>query len=369
MNWKFRAIAIACVFFTLAMLSPQRGNATDYGKPGEPIHLVVAHPCCYAEVWSVFANTGKQFWKKYLPAGSTVEYLVGLQGAVVVNQMLAGKADVGYMGDLPAFTATTKNQVADVRIVASTAMSYDQCYVFVVRKDAPEFADSTEALKWVNGKTVSTPKGSCTDDFVQKLFKMTGTEPATYLSQNIEVIGSAFKSGRLDAAAVWEPNASNLVQEGLARRVASGKTIDQKGGGFVVMQADLIKQRPDIVKAWLEAELDAQIWMSNPANAKEMIDIVKSQVTGFSDQGLYDAIYGSYPSKEGGSNVRLYFPYAITPEVDALIGRGVLFLKSNKVINVDKLREDAVDSSFANEILKERKLTSPVGEVKAQTVN
>lgn len=366
---KSWAKVVVCLFFIFAVCAPQYAKAADYGKPGEPIHLTIAHPCCYAEVWSVFANSGKDLWKKYLPAGSTVDYLVGLQGAVVVNQMLAGKADIGYMGDLPAFTATTKTQASDVRIVASTAMSYDQCYIFLVRKDAPDFKDSDEALKWANGKTVSTPKGSCTDDFVQKLFKRTNTTPESYLSQNIEVISSGFKSGRLDAAAVWEPNASQLVQEGLARRVASGKTINEKGGGFIVMQADLINQRPDVVKAWLEAELDAQLWISDPANAKEMINIVKSKVTGFSDKGLFDAIYGAYPAKDGGSDVRLYFPYTITPEVTDLISRGVDFLKTNKVINVDKLRDDAVMPSFTQEILKERGLKSPVGFVKAQAPN
>ncbi|RTL55434.1 MAG: nitrate ABC transporter substrate-binding protein [Bradyrhizobiaceae bacterium] len=369
MNLKLWAKWIACLFFTFAVAVPHTAKAADYGKPGEPIHLTVAHPCCYAEVWSVFANSGKELWKKYLPPGSTVDYLIGLQGAVVVNQMLAGKADIGYMGDLPAFTATTKTQASDVRIVASTAMSYDQCYVFIVRKDAPEFKDSDEALKWVNGKTVSTPKGSCTDDFVQKLFKRTNTTPESYLNQNIEVISSGFKSGRLDAAAVWEPNASNLVEEGLARRVASGKTIGEQGGGFVVMQADLIKQRPDVVKAWLQAELDAQLWMANPANAKEMIDIVKAKVTGFTDKGLFNAIYGLYPAKDGGNDVRLYLPYTFTPEVMDLVGRGVDFLKANKVINVDKLRDDAIEPSFTQEILKERGLKSPVGLVKAQASN
>lgn len=369
MKSKVQNTIIAFLFSVATALSTQAATAADYGKPGEPIHLVVAHPCCYSEVWSVFVNSGKELWKKYLPKGSTVEYSVGLQGAVVVNQMLAGKAQIGYMGDLPAFTATTKTQVADVRIVASTAMAYDQCYVFIVRKDAPEFKDADEALKWVNGKTVATPKGSCTDDFVQKLFKRTGTVAGSYLSQNIEVISSGFKSGGLDAAAVWEPNAANLVEAGLARRVASGKTINEKGGGFVVMQAELIQQRPDVVKAWLQAELDAQIWMADSVHAKEMIDIIKSRVTGFSDKGLYNAIYGAYSAKEGGNDVRLYLPYTITPEVIALVDRGVAFLKGNKVINVDKLRDDAIMPSFTQEILKERGLTSPVGLVKAQASN
>lgn len=361
--------ALLAIVACLLIAEPRGAKAQEFkfGKPGEPINLVVAHPCCYTEVWSIFANHGKELWKKYLPSGSTVEYLIGLQGAVVTNQMLAGKAHIGYLGDLVAFTAVTKTEVADVRMVAVAGMGYDQCYIFLVRKDAPEFKTTDEALKWVNGKTVATPKGSCTDDFVQKLFKRTNTKPSSYLNQNIEVISSGFKTGRLDAAAVWEPNASHLVQEGLARRVASGATIDEPGAGFIIMQAELIKQRPDVVKAWLKAELEAQQWMADPKNADEMVGFVKSRITGFSEKSLRYALYGGYSAKEGGhkDKVRLYLPYTFTKDIHDLVGRGVTFLRGNKVINVDKLRPDAIMPEFAEQILAERGLKAPIGEVKA----
>lgn len=370
MSLKSALISLACAVLAITTLfAPRTGTAQEmnFGKPGDPVHLVIAHPCCYTEVWSIFANHGKELWKKHLPPGSTVEYLIGLQGAVVVNQMLAGKAHIGYLGDLPAFTAVTKTSAADVRMVAVTGMGFDQCYIFLVRKDAPDFRTTDEALKWVNGKTVATPKGSCTDDFVQKLFRRTNTTPASYLNQNIEIISSGFKAGRLDAAAVWEPNASHLVHEGLARRVASGTAIKETGAGFILMQAQLIKQRPDVVKAWLRAELDAQQWMANPANANEMVGIVKTRITGFSDKALWNALYGGYTDREGGHGVRLYLPYTFTKDVHALIGRGVSFLKANKVISVDKLRDDAIMPEFTEQVLAERKLTAPIGEVKAQS--
>jgi NitT/TauT family transport system substrate-binding protein len=55
-------------------------SAQNFGKPGEPVELVVGHPCCYTEVWSVMALRGKEFWKKYLPSGSSIKYEIGLQG-------------------------------------------------------------------------------------------------------------------------------------------------------------------------------------------------------------------------------------------------------------------------------------------------
>jgi NitT/TauT family transport system substrate-binding protein len=356
------ALSVGALLAGIGLAAAQEFN---FGKVGDPIKLTVAHPCCYTEVWSVFALNGNDLWKKHLPAGSTVDYQIGLQGAVVVNQMLAGKAHIGYLGDLPAFTAASKTETADIRIVGVSGMGYDQCYIFLVRKDAPDFKTTDEALKWVNGKTVSTPKGSCTDDFVQKLFKRTDTKPGSYLNQNIEIISSGFKAGRLDAAAVWEPNASHLVQEGLAKRVASGSTINERGAGFIIMQNELIKQRPDVVKAWLTAELEAQQWMADPKNADAMINIVKARITGFSDKALWRALYGSYSDAEGGHQVRLYQPYGFTKDVADLMSRGMTFLHTNKVLSVDKLRPDAVMPQFTEEILKQRGLQAPLGEVKA----
>jgi len=353
----------------IALLAPVQNvlaQKINYGKPGEPIKLVIAHPCCYTEVWSVFAQSGKEFWKKYLPAGSSVEYLVGLQGAVVANQLLAGQASIGYLGDLPAITATTKTELSDVRIVGVSGSGQDQCHVFLVRKDAPPFKDAEEAMKWVNGKTVATPKGSCTDEFVQKMFKQFGVEPAAYLNQNIEVISSGFRTGRLDGAAIWEPNASNLVEEGMARRVASGATINERGAGFVIMRADLIEQRPDVVKAWLQAELDSQKFMADEKNSKEMIGFVRSRIQGFSEASLRKALYGKYPQSEGGTDTRLSLPFGFTPEMNKVIDQGVVFLNKNKVISSTKMRPEAVMPEFTEAILKERNLKAPIGKVESR---
>ena len=341
-------------------------QGTNFGKPGDPIKLVVAHPCCYTEVWSVFAQSGKEFWKKYLPAGSTVEYQVGLQGSVVVNQLLAGQAAVGYLGDLPAITSTTKTEIADVRIVGVSGSGQDQCHVFLVRKDAPAFKSTAEAMKWVDGKTVSTPKGSCTDEYVQKMFKQYGVTPASYLNQNIEVISSGFRTGRLDAAAVWEPNASHLVEEGMARRVASGAAVNGRGAGFIIMRADLISQRPDVVKAWLQAELDSQLFMANEKNSTEMIGFVRSRIQGFSESSLRKSLYGKYSAAEGGTSTRLSLPFAFTPDIKKVIDDGVSFLHANKVINTNKLRQEAIMPEFAEAALKERNMKAPIGQVGTQ---
>lgn len=361
----FMVLVTTLGFTTGGGVSSAFAGEIDYGKVGTPVHLVVGYQPYYTESWSGVVMRPMKFYEKYLPKGSTVEFSVGLQGAVIVNAMLAGKQQIGYMGDMPAIVSTTKENVADMRIVATVGLGVDQCNNFLARTDAPKFSNQKAAIEWLNGKQVAVPKGACADRFAQAVFKKMGVKPAAYLNQNIEVITSGFRAGKIDAAVIWEPTASRLVNDGLAKRIASGSAVGEHDGAFLVMRADLIKQRPDIVKAWLNAELDAEQYLANPKNADAVVRMVLAQTTGFKEKDIWSALYGRTPDAEGGSSVRLVMPYTITPEASDLITRATTFLHSIQSINVDKLRPDAVMPEFTQAILKERGLTPPVGEVKA----
>jgi len=338
----------------------------DYGKPGTPVKVVIGYQPYYTQAWSGVVMRGKKFYEKYLPQGSNVEFQIGLQGAIIVNNMLAGKQHIGYMGDMPSIVSTTKAEQADVRIVGTLGLGWDQCNTFLVRTDAPQFKDAQEAIKWLGGKQVAVPKGSCTDRFAQAVFKKANVQPAQYLNQNIEVITSNFRAGKLDAAVMWEPTTSRLVEEGLARKVATGASVNENDGGFLAMRYDLIKGRPDVVKAWMQAELDAQLFIADPKNAAEVVKFAKDQTTGFSDKVLWKSLYGAYPASVGGTTDRNIFHYTITPEAQELLTRATAFLFEIKSINAPKLRPEAVMPQFADEVLKERGLKAPLGIVKAQ---
>jgi NitT/TauT family transport system substrate-binding protein len=351
---------------TAGFVSTASAAEIDFGKVGEPINLVVGYQPYYTEAWSGVVMKGLKLYEKYLPKGSTVEFQIGLQGGIIVNAMLAGKQHIGYMGDMPAIVATTKERVADIRIVATAGLGFDQCNNMLVKNDAPQFANSGEAIQWMDGKVVAVPKGACTDRFALAVFEKEGIKPASYLNQNIEVITSGFRAGKLDAAAIWEPTASRLVAEGLARKVASGASVDENDGGFIDMRGDLIDQRPDVVKAWLNAELDAQLFMADPANTMAVVKMAKEQTTGFSEEVLWKAMVGSTPVLQGGTPVRNELAFAITPKAQALIDKATVFLHSIKTINVDTLRDNAIMTGFTEEILKERGLTAPIGKMWAQ---
>ena len=364
MNLKkgFLFATATAVLLGLASAGAKAQQVVDYGKVGDPVKLVIGYQPYYTEAWSGVVMRGKKFYEKYLPKGSTVEFQVGLQGSIIVNNMLAAKQHIGYMGDMPAIVSTTKSEVADIRLVAVLGLGKDQCNIVLTSVDAPDFKSPIEAMKWMNGKTIAAPKGACTDRFVQEALRKESVKPEAYLNQNIEVITSNFRAKKIDAAAIWEPTASRLVEEGLAKRVASGYSLGISDGGFLAMRADLIKARPDVAQAWLNAELDAQLFMADPKNAKEVIDIAMSQTTGFTRTTMMRALYGAYPD-QNGSKLRFVLPYTFTPDSRELINNATVFLRDIKTINVDKLKPDAIVSEFADKALQARKISAPIGSV------
>jgi NitT/TauT family transport system substrate-binding protein len=345
--------------------APARAAAEkDYGKQGDAIDLVIGYQPYYTESWSGVIMRDKKFYEKYFPKGSTINFQVGLQGAIIVNGMLAGKVDIGYVGDMPGIVSTSHADVRDIRIVSVLGVGFDQCNAFLVRPDAPEFKSPEEAIKWLNGKTVAVPKGSCTDRFAQAVFKRFNIAPSEYLNQSIEVITSGFRANKLDAAVMWEPTTSRLTLEKLARKVATGASVNERDGGFMVMPQALITQRPDVVRAWLQAELDAELYFADPKNAMEIASMAASQTTGFPQKALWESAFGTTPKESGGTDIRITLAYGFIPDATELIQKASKFLVEIKSINAE-IRPDAVMPQFTAEILKARGLTAPVGEVKA----
>lgn len=368
-----RTLALCPILAVGALAAGSAAHAaSDFGKKGEPVKLVIGYQPYYTESWSGVVVNGKELWKKHLPAGSTAEFQIGLQGAIIVNAMTGEKQHIGYVGDMPGIVATFRNLPdrggTDIRIVAALGTSKQQCNIFLVRNDAPQFKDGQEAVKWMAGKDTSSPHGSCTDRFARLAFKKAGIEPKSYLNQNIEVITTNFRAGKLDAAVIWEPTATKIVQAGLARRAASGEDFDALDGGLMIMLNDLIKQRPDVHRGWLEAELDAQLFLGDLKNATEVSMLAEKQTEQIDRKVLWASLYGENPKSAGGGDVRVQLDFVVNDRVQSLLKDATEFLNglSNKPAAAPTIREGGVDDSMAREVLKARGLSSPVGVIKAQ---
>ncbi|MEO5845991.1 MAG: ABC transporter substrate-binding protein [Caldimonas sp.] len=356
---------------TLSLLAISAG-AVAVCAAAEPIKLTVGYQPYDTISYSAAVIRAQQLWKKHLPPGSEVEFEAALQGSIIVNQMLAGKQQIGYLGDMPAVVATTKRSQAPISLVANTGFSPGQrCNVIMVRADAPDFKTAAEAVKWLDGKTIATPKGSCADRFLGNVIAKTGIKPGAVMNQSLEVLSTNLRAKKIDAAVLWEPTASrigNLVGEGIAKYVATGNSFGIPDSGYIAMRDDLIKQHPEIVQAWLKTEIEAQRFLLDPANAVKVAEIVKSQTTGITVPMAWFSLYGAIPPAAGGSPIRDEKPFVFDDRVHAQLDSIYKFLHESKVIDVDKAPAGALDDSFARKAAKASNATLPLGLIKAQDV-
>ena len=341
---SWRPIAGAVAFLMLACSTPALAETFVVGyQPYDTISY-------QAEV-----NTELGLWKKYVPKGTQIEFKGALQGTVVANDMLAGKAQIGYMSIMPATILSSKPDLAEIKIVGSLGMSEGtRCSIVLVRKDAPQFKDTEDLAKWMNGKIVAAPKGSASDQYLLKFFEKYKVKPAEYLNQSIEVIATNFRIGKLDAASLWEPTLSRIasdVGEGYARIVADGRAADNSDLGILVMRKDFMEQYPDVAKGYLRAELEAQRYLLDPANWQNVIEMVAKHATGIPKKVLWYSIYGKVPA-DTDDPVREWKSYYFNErEKQNIAAVGPLLLK-NKVINALP-PAGTVDDSLARQVFKE----------------
>ena len=242
----------------------------------------------------------------------------------------------------------------------------------MVRADAPKFGSPQEAVKWLDGKTLATPQGSCAHRFLGLVIEMTKIKPAAILNQSIEVIATNLRAGKIDGAVLWEPSVSrigDIVGEGSARIVATGHSFGISDAGAIAMREDFMKQRPDIVEAWLKTELEAQQYVIDPKNWTKVAEFVKSQTAGITVPMAWFSIYGAIPAAAGGSPIRDEKPFVFDDRVSKLLAETYVYLRQAKVIDVDKPAPGALDDSIARKVAKAANVSLPLGTIKAQDVS
>ena len=350
-------------------IAPTASAKVGFGKPGDAVNLVIGYQPYYTGGWSGVVIKGQELWKKHLPSGSTGKFEIGLQGSVIVGKLLGEKNHIGYMGDMPAIVSTTKHKKVDMRMISVLGTSRQMCNVFLVRNDAPKFANGMDAVKWMNNKLVAAPHGACTDRFGRWAMEQAGIKPKKYLNMNIEVITSSFKNNKLDAAVIWEPTAAKIQLSGIARRAASGESfqgIEGGDAGFLVMLYELIQDRPDVHRGWLEAELDAQLFMLDPKNGNALAKMADEQTEGMPRKTLWASLYGKNPKAIGGGGDKISLAFIFNDRAQALVKEATKFLHGKKVVPNAVLRKEAVWDQVARDVLKARGLPSPIGAITSQ---
>jgi NitT/TauT family transport system substrate-binding protein len=260
-------------------------------------------------------------------------------GAPITAQMMAGKIDIGSMGDYPLLINGARGQqsaATRTKMVAITGYNLRGALnTVVVAPDSP-----VRTLGDLRGKVVSTSSGSAGHGLLVQALRKSGMNPEKDVkieNQQPPVGASALQSGNVTALSQFVAWPGLLVHQGNARVLYDGGELGVPTLHGTVVREKYATDHRDVVKAFLQAQLDANrfLW-EKPLDAARIV----AQATGLPPEVVY--LYN-------GANGIATFDPTVKPPLRAALAQDVPFLTSIGVLQGIDLAA-FVDDSYLREV-------------------
>lgn len=180
-------------------------------------------------------------------------------GAPITAQMVAEKIDIGSMGDYPMLingSKTQANERAHTEIVSVTGYNPKGALnMVVVSPDSP-----ARTLTDLAGKKVSASVGSAGHGTLVRALAQAGLDPKAgveVLNQQPQVGASALESGQVQGLSQFVAWPGLLVFQNKAKLLYDGAQLDYPTLHGVVVRRDYAGKHPEVLDAFLQAQLDA----------------------------------------------------------------------------------------------------------------
>lgn len=195
-------------------------------------------------------------------------------GAPITAQMVAEKIDIGSMGDYPMLINGSKTRSlerARTEIVSVTGYHPKGALnMVVVDPDSP-----AQTLPDLAGKKVSASVGSAGHGTLVRALERAGLDPKTgveVLNQQPQVGASALESGQVQGLSQFVAWPGLLVFQDKARLLYDGAELDYPTLHGVVVRQDYSAQHPEVLDAFLQAQLDATEFLNTePLEAARIV--------------------------------------------------------------------------------------------------
>ncbi len=216
----------------------------------------------------LMVTEARGLWKVPVQARGFVD------GADVLQAVLAGSADAGLIATAPAITGA---QTGDYVIVAVACRAGDTTAI-VVPPDS-----NIKSVGDLKGKTLAIQEGTTTAldirNYILPRFGLT-TSDVTLVNMNMGSMPAALAGGRVAAIASVEPYISIAIQQKVGKRIQSLMDFDPIPE-FLVFRTAFVEQHRDIVVGALRSYYQAVEWIKGHPN-----DAVDDIVSGLAKQGV-----------------------------------------------------------------------------------
>ncbi len=260
-------------------------------------------------------------------------------GAPITAQMMAGKIDIGSMGDYPLLINGARGQqnaATHTTMVAVTGYNLRGALnTVVVAPDSP-----IRALADLRGRPVSTSVGSAAHGLLVQALRRAGLDPDKDIrteNQQPQVGASALQSGNVAALSQFVAWPGLLVYKNQARVLYDGGALGVPTLHGTVVRDGYAGAHPDVVKAFLAAQLDATrfLW-SDPLRAATIV----ADATGLPPEVVY--LYN------GPDGIATFDP-TVKPALRDAMTRDVPFLASIGVLQSIDLSK-FIDDSYLRQV-------------------
>jgi len=174
-------------------------------------------------------------------------------GAAVVSAIAAGSIDIGLVGTTPATTAISKNLGVELIWIHGILGKSE---ALAVKNSA-----GVKSVADLAGKKVATPFGSTGHYSLLSALELNGVSASdvSVLDLQPKDIFAAWKRGDIDAAYVWDPVLSSLLEDGSV--LLSSEDLAKLGvitADVEIVSAEFGKKYPHIVAQYIKALSKAQ---------------------------------------------------------------------------------------------------------------
>ena len=261
-------------------------------------------------------------------------------GAPITAQMLAGKIDIGSMGDYPLLIngSTAGTGEGGDSMVAVTGYNLEGALNGVVAS-----ADSdVETLEDLEGGTISASVGSAGHGTLVQALEKADLDPERDVSvenQDPPVGASSLQGGSVDAVAQFVAWPALLAFRDDARLVYDGGRLEVPTLHGTVVRNDYVAEHEEVVTAFLTAQQRATEWLhDNPVEAAEIV----AEETGLPVEVVY-----LYNGRGGVST----FDTSLKEEQVAALEQDVPFLESIGVLEDPVDVGEFVDDSLLRDVV------------------
>ncbi len=207
-------------------------------------------------------------------------------GPAEIQALLAGSIDIAFVGPSPAINGYVQSHGTALRIIAGASSGGAS---FVVQSN-----ENITSAKDLAGKKLADPQLGGTQDVALRYYLQQNNLKTSDKGGNVQIVSTnnanvlnLFKEGKIDGAWMPEPWATRLAVEGHGKVLVDERTL-WPGGQFattnVVVREDFYKAHPDIVKTFLEADVETVQYIA--AHTTDALTLMNNEIKRISGSAI-----------------------------------------------------------------------------------